>query len=110
MVLSTNNHYDYFLFVRPDMLFKNPINVSQMLQLKNEEVILPVWNDFEGYNDRFAILTAASAPIYSKRIDHIADFRRDHGRIVSEKYLKYIIDTNHLNIIRMEFGYDFVRP
>jgi|SRR5579862_695715 len=110
MVLSTNNHYDFIMYVRPDMEFKSPLNMNQMLQLTNEEVILPNGNNWQGYNDRFAILTFASAPIYGKRIDHIVDFRRDHGRIVSEKYLKYIIDSNHLNVRRMDFGYGLVRP
>jgi|SRR5579862_318193 len=110
MVLATNNRYDYILYVRPDVEFKSPINVSQMLQLTNEEILLPIGHDYEGYNDRFAILTFASAPIYGKRIDHIADFRRNHGRIVSEKYLKYIIDTNHLKVCRMQLEFDIVRP
>jgi len=110
MVLSSNNHYDFIMYVRPDVLFKNPLNVNEILQLKNEEIIFPEGNDFEGYNDRFAILTFASAPIYGKRIEHIADFRCNNGRIVSEKYLKYIVDKNHLNVRRIHIEFDIVRP
>ena len=47
---------------------------------------------------------------YSTRIDEIIEFRRNHGRIVSEKYVKYIINTYYPNLQLIDFKMLRVRP
>jgi len=47
-------------------------------------------------NDRFAIMRFESVLWYSHRINRIREFRKHYGRIVSEKYVKYVVDGHYL--------------
>lgn len=110
MVVESGNDYDLIMYVRPDVFFKNKLNLNQVLDLKPNEILIPNFEHNEGYNDRFAILKYETAPIYGKRIDQIAKFRKEKGRIVSEKYVKYICDQNNLNVRFIELYFDIIRP
>ncbi len=110
MVEQSGNHYDLVMYMRPDVWFFDILDVRTFFDLKENEIIIPAGRNYEGLCDTFAILSYKTAPIYAKRIDHIAEFRKHNGRIVSEKYVKYICDKNNLNVKEMEFNFDIVRP
>lgn len=110
MVTESGNHYDFIIYVRPDVWFRSPLDVGLMRSLKEGEIVVPSFDSYGGYNDRFAILPFATAPIYGKRIDEIAQFRRDVGYIVSEKYVKYICDKYGLKVHFSNIDFVFVRP
>ncbi|MBS0634256.1 MAG: hypothetical protein JSR37_02180 [Verrucomicrobia bacterium] len=110
MVLENGREYDLVIYVRPDVWMNTPLDIQSVLDLKEGEIVFPNFAHYEGYNDRFAIATVETAPIYGKRIDSIADFRATQGRIVSEKYVKYICDANDLNVRFIDFYFDLVRP
>ena len=110
MVENCNEKYDLVMYVRPDVWFNNPLDIDSILSLKDREIIIPNFSHNEGINDRFAVLTYSTAPIYGKRIEKIVDYRRNNGRIVSEKYLKYVCDKNKLKIHLIDFRFKIVRP
>ena len=74
------------------------------------KVYISDFDHYEGYNDRFAIMKYQYACIYGKRINEIAQFQKDNGRIVSEKYVKYIIDKYKLPVTLLPFWFDIIRP
>ena len=45
---------------------------------------------------------------YSHRIDEIAAFRKHNGRIVSEKYVKYVVDRHYVPT-QVDFHFDLLR-
>lgn len=110
MVIETGNDYDLIMYIRPDVQLKTKFNINWFLVLQPGEIMIPNFHHFEGYNDRFAILAYETAPLYGKRIGGIADFRKNHGRIVSEKYVKFICDTNNLKTRFIPFYFDIIRP
>lgn len=110
MVLRSGNTYDLIMYVRPDVNIKEPLPVKEILKMQEHEIAIPDFAHGEGYNDRFAILPAAIAPLYAKRIDEIADFRKGHGRITSEKYVKFICDKYSFKIHPIKFNFDIIRP
>ncbi len=110
MVLENGQMYDFIIYVRPDVCINTPLDIQSVLDLKEGEIIIPNFAHYEGYNDRFAIVALQTAPIYGKRIDSIAEFRATQGRIVSEKYVKYICDKNNLKVKFIDFHFDIVRP
>jgi hypothetical protein len=69
----------------------------------------PILN-LQGCNDKFSILPYHSADKYACRIDEILEFRKHHGRIVSEKYLKYIVDKYYPNVKFINFSMNIIRP
>jgi hypothetical protein len=48
--------------------------------------------------------------IYGKRIDELAEYRRELGIIVAEVYCKYIILKYTMNINFIKFNYTITRP
>ena len=99
MVLNSNKNYDWILFLRCDLLIKYPINIECIINnIDNNTVIIPNYYHFEGYNDSVIICHPNIVKYYSHRIDNAKEYRKYNGRIVSEKFLKYSLDTSPLNI------------
>lgn len=110
MVENSGNYYDFVIYLRPDVQFNNRLPISKILKLKNFDIIIPDFDHWAGYNDRFAVLNYNTAPIYGKRIEGLAEFRKTQGQISSEKYVKYICKANKLNVIFIPFHFDIIRP
>jgi hypothetical protein len=108
MVIDSNKQFDYILFVRPDVNIMNKFDVSVLNT--DFDIIIPNYDHHEGYNDRFAILPFNKASEYSCRIDEIVEFRKTNGRIVSEKYVKYIINKYYNKLKFIGFYMKIVRP
>jgi len=108
---ATNNKYDYVMFLRPDALISKRLPLEDIFndEFNSNTIVLPNYNHWEGYNDQFAVLTFDQFSWYSNRIDGLAEFRQNHGRIVSEKYLKHIIDK-HYTPKQIDFQFDLLRP
>jgi hypothetical protein len=108
MVLKTKEDYDYILFVRPDVKIEN--NFDHTILNEDFDIVIPSDVHNEGYNDTFAIIPFKKAEKYSTRIDEIIDFRKNNGRIVSEKYVKFIIDKYYQNVKQTHFFMKLIRP
>ena len=88
MVENNGMKFKYVIFIRPDAYFTEPFQIEKYIPLKNKTIIIPNFDHYEGYNDRFAVCNYEDANIYALRLKNIAEFRKNKGRIVSEKYLK----------------------
>jgi len=108
MVIESGIQYDYIIFIRPDVYVCNPINFNFIGH--NFDIIIPNTDHNEGYNDRFAIIPFLKAKKYATRIDEIAEFRKQNGRIVSEKYVKYIINKYYPNLVMNDLIMKIIRP
>ena len=108
MVIESDNCYDYIMYVRPDVEILNLFDVNCLNS--DFDIILPNYDHHEGLNDRFAIIPFDKALKYSTRIDEIIEFRKKCGRIVSEKYVKYIIDNYYPNLQFIDFVMKIIRP
>ena len=108
MVVESNNCYDYIVYIRPDVEILNPIDINWINS--DFDIILPNYYHYEGLNDRFAIIHFDNAVKYSTRIDEIIEFRKKCGRIVSEKYVKYIVDNYYPNVQFINFIMRIIRP
>ena len=109
MVLNNNKHYDYVIYVRPDVMISNLFDIK-WLELEEKTIAIPNDEHHEGLNDRFAIVRYNDCCYYGKRINEIIDFRKHNGRIVSEKYVKFIINKYYKNVIFVNFKFTITRP
>ena len=107
--VKRGNKFKYVMFIRPDVFIKNKLPLNEIL-FKPCEISIPNEYHHEGYNDRFAIINYDKAAIYGKRIDEISEFRKTNGRIVSEKYTKFIIKKYNLKLNLINFSFDIIRP
>ncbi len=108
LVNNSGEDFDFIMFIRPDVLINNNFNVN--ILNSNFDIIIPSYDHHEGYNDRFAILPFKKSFNYACRIDEIIDFRKNHGRIVSEKYVKFIINKYYNNLKFIDFYMKIIRP
>lgn len=113
LCLASGEEYDYVMFLRPDALINKRLPVERIFRehfvLEPNTIILPNFNHWEGYNDQFAIVPFSLVKEYSHRIDGIAEFRKTQGRIVAEKYVKYVVDR-HFKPVFADFHFDLLRP
>jgi hypothetical protein len=80
------------------------------LNVNENAIHIPNDEHHEGYNDRFAILNYVDCCKYGKRIDEIIEFRKTNGRIVSEKYVKFIIVKYFKEVKFIDFKFSIIRP
>ena len=108
MVNDTGEQFDFIMFVRPDVQITNQFDVN--ILNTNFDIIIPSYDHHEGYNDRFAIMPFNNSFNYACRINEIREFRKKYGRIVSEKYVKFIINKYYNNLKFINFLMKIIRP
>jgi hypothetical protein len=108
MVNNTGEDFDFIIFVRPDVQINNKFDVN--ILNTDFDIIIPNSDHNEGYNDRFAILPFKNSSNYACRINEIINFRKNHGRIVSEKYVKFIINKYYSKLKFINFSMKIIRP
>lgn len=109
MVLNSGVIYDYVIYVRPDVEIVTTFSLN-FLNFNNNEICIPMYDNFEGYNDRFAIVRYANMAHYGKRIDEIIEFKKRDSRVVPEKYVKHIIQKYFTRVHFIDFVFTIVRP
>jgi hypothetical protein len=112
MVLNSNNTYNYVMYIRPDVMIENQFDINYLSLLSNNtnSIVIPNYDHFEGYNDKFAIINYNDCSKYGNRIDEIIYFRQHYGRITSEKFVKFIIDKYFQHIFTIDFYFTIIRP
>ena len=104
-----HGRYDYILYIRPDAEIYTPFPTNIFTELSGNDIAIPTYDSNEGYNDKFAVMRYDHCQPYAFRIDGLSDFRRHRGRIVSEKYTKYVVDQ-HYHLKPIEFRFALCRP
>ena len=97
MVLLDKINFDYVMFIRPDVRFENkfPHDMIGHLEINKNAILIPNHSHFDGINDQFAMINYNNSHHYANRIDGIADYRKENGRIVAEEYVKYIVNKHY---------------
>ncbi len=106
---KASGHYDFYIFLRPDVELLAPFPVEQLQILGPKEILLTDLAHGEGYNDRFAVMREEAAAPYATRIEGLKEFRKTKGRIVSEKVVKACIDGNFDRVKLIQFPMRRVR-
>lgn len=101
---------DLVIYIRPDVKFDRPIDVSILKRIRTGEIWIPNFDHFEGVNDRFSIMTYGVASVYSKRIFFLRRYRKIVGRISSERYTRDFISGSNIKIKKMDLTFEIVRP
>jgi hypothetical protein len=109
MCLDSGVKYEYVIYVRPDVMIHDKLPIDILDSINEDTICIPNFEQWEGYNDRFAIVPFTKCIYYGSRIDSIKDFRKTNGRITSEKFLKYIVDKHFKEVKYIDFKFDMVR-
>jgi hypothetical protein len=101
--------FKFIMFIRPDITIHNELPISTIIP-NYDKIHIPNHSHYGELNDQFAIMNYEYAKFYGNRIDEIIDFRKKYGRIVGEKYCKFIIQKYNMNINEIDFQYTITRP
>ncbi len=104
---NSNKTYNYIIYLRPDVKFLTPLILSFFSNLNNTNIALPNY-DQHPINDRFAIGTPNIMLSYGERYLHAYDYSLTN-KLHAETYLKYILDKNKINIIKINFNFHRIR-
>jgi len=104
---TSNKIYDYIIYLRPDVKFLSPLKLSFFLEINNTNIILPSYEKYP-INDRFAIGKPNVMMLYGERYLYAYDYSLIN-KLHAETYLKYILDKNKINIIKIKFEFHRIR-
>jgi hypothetical protein len=105
---NSGTDYDFIIFIRPDVEILNTFDINWLNS--DFDITIPNYDHHEGFNDRFAIIPFNNSSNYAERINEIIEFRKNNGRIVSEKYVKFIINKYYPKINFINFIMKIKRP
>jgi hypothetical protein len=106
--VDQGNTFKYVIIMRQDIFINIDLPIHDIIS-KPDAISIPNFDHFEGYNDRFAIMNYENSFIYGNRIKELKDYRKTQGRIVAEKCLRYVLDSNNIEINMIPFYFDIVR-
>lgn len=110
--IDSQKKYDFMLYIRPDVDIYTPFLIDWFDLVKPGEIALTneSYRHFEGYNDKFALMRFGDCKLYADRLDGLKSYRDTKGRIVAEKYLKYVIEKNFSNVHFVNMTVRLIRP
>lgn len=103
------NDIDYVMYIRPDVIIHSMFSLDYIPR-NPDEISIPNDNNYDGLNDRFAIVHFSNCVKYGQRINELKEFRSTQGRITSETYVKYILDKYYKSVKPINFKFDIIRP
>jgi len=111
LALESREIYNAILILRPDMLINRPIDINTINGIPYNSIVIPNYDHGEGCNSAMAYCSIDCVKIYSDMVNLMPEFRKNHGRIVGEKYVKYILETSGCTIYANNFvDYTLLRP
>lgn len=102
---NKNIKYDYFIYLRPDLLYINKINIKQILYyIKQDKTLLtPYWHKFNGLNDRIYMGTNKTIHLFGNRFDELEKMIAEIKNIyIPENFMKYIANKYNIKIINID--------
>lgn len=93
---------DYFLFVRPDLMYLNEINLSEVIpRLRGRgNIALPAWHSYGGFNDRFALADVTAARHYAERLILVPEYCATKA-FHPESFLTYALEKGRCGVCEL---------
>lgn len=101
--------YDWVLRIRPDMFIINDTSFKIEEGMDNTKVYIPKHDNHYGYNDRFYASSSPNMDILCNRMDELLYYAQIGGIIHYEKFFKFVIDINGLDVERIDLRFQLLR-
>lgn len=111
MIEKNINEYDYILFVRPDCLYLDKINIKHFELINDKSIVTPINQCYgkHNINDRFAITNKKTYKIYGEIFIHLLSISKNQP-LHSETILgNILIENNKINIHKVDFNFSRIR-
>jgi hypothetical protein len=90
MVENSNIHFDYVMYLRPDVRYMNYLNPRYFNITHKNVICSPDFHLFPKFNDRFTILKFCNLKKYSKMFNIMLEYSKTYS-LHSERFQYYII-------------------
>ena len=102
------DEYDYVIITRPDLKWITPIPWKEIIEkLTDTNIILPSKDWWSGCNDKICICKPHIALYVGKLYDYLQKYST-YKSIVSEVFLKDMLDAVNIEITTCEIDYDTI--
>lgn len=93
---------DYFLFVRPDLIYHDEIKLADILHgfHGRGNIAVPAWHSFGGFNDRFALADPTAARHYAERLNLVPEYCAN-AVFHPETFLAYVLEKAQCSVCRL---------
>jgi hypothetical protein len=93
---------DYFLFVRPDLIYLDQMRLSDILDRfrGSGNIALPAWHGWGGFNDRFAFADAKAARPYAERLRLVPEYCANR-EFHPESLLAYALEKENCSVCKL---------
>lgn len=110
LIHSSNESFDYVLFLRPDVQYVNDLNPEWFQKATQTQLCVPDFHCFSfKFNDRFALATQENALKYSKLFSEMLDYSK-HQPLHSETMNYWYVTTKlNLTVAYLPFYFNRVR-
>lgn len=102
LAVQSGQHYDAFIFLRPDLYYHEPFNFLAYLggnsAVDPSSFITPAWQQWFGLNDRMAICGTRAASVYASRLSYVPRFlSMTQEALHAERMLLFVAIDNALH-------------
>lgn len=106
IIENSNNNYDYILFVRPDCLYLDRLDVSKFNLINDNTILISSFG--HQMNDRFAITNNKTYKIYGKIFEELLELSNKY-ELHSQTILGMILEKNNIENIKIKFNFARIR-
>ena len=94
-------NYDYYIYLRPDLLYINKLNIEKIFDtlLYSNFLGTPFWHKWGGLNDRIYMGCEKIMSIIGNRFDYLEEYINEKKIYHPETYFKYIVLKNNIKYI-----------
>jgi len=100
-----NNSYDLYIYLRPDLLYINTLNLKRIIDtlLFTDYLGTPRWHKWGGINDRIYMGNKNIINKFGNRLDFVEDYINKKKKYYHpEKFMKYILSENNIKSIPID--------
>lgn len=105
---KVKQNYKYVIITRPDMMYTTDLPLLRSIRLHSQNIIIPEKDWYGGCNDRMCICIPQVAIYYGSAYKYLLSYSKRYS-IVSEKYMKDLLERKNINIETLNINYDTIR-
>lgn len=111
---EVKNEYDFVIFQRPDILYKQKFNIEWINSINKNNIIVPTFggatNNKHRINDRWCICNPENAIKYANVLKHLLEYSK-REQVSAEVYLGWIFyDYHKLNVDQVDVIFHRIKP
>ena len=110
LIEKNNKTYDYIIYIRPDCLYNQKINMQFFNEVNDTTICIPNFHCFGPYNinDRFSICNMNNYKIYGNIFESLLDLSKKMS-LHSETILGFVLKNHNINVKRIQFIFVRIR-